>query len=1076
MNQLTPVITTKLLVPPRRADLLSRPRLVDFLHGNIERKLIVVSAPAGYGKTSLLVDFAAQTDVPVCWYAVDAYDTDPRIFLDHLVASIQHRFPGFGRRVQAALRNIGDVRSNLYPLAAVMANEIFEITDFLIVVLDDFHHLDTSEPINDFLSLLLRYTDENFHLLVSSRTLPAIPDQTLMAARGQMIGLSVDDLRFTPEEIQALVRQNYNLEMPLDRAAELARYSDGWITGILLTGHQASWEELLKGAATWPEANGRVYEYLAEQVLDQQPPEVRRFLLETAVLEELSIERCRELLEREDAAELLDAVIRRNLFIAPVGDEAFAYHHLFRDFLRQRLRREDQQQCRALHMRAARIYAARGEWERAVAAYLQPGLYEEAAEALEQAERVLFDSGRWDTLIRWLDSLPRPVFQARPRLMSLRGRLHVERGEIEPALELYQQVWEEFHRQGDTVQEVRVLLRKATALRHRGSNTEALHCIDEAFDAVSRLKQDAECKALEGSLYDCKGSCYYSLGQPAQAIPYLQTAARLYQAADDALGAANAFHNLGISYRAIGDTAQAMDRYKQALHHWQRLGNPGWLANTLNSLGMVYYVRGEWDEAGRIYEQALEHARQAGLVRLEATILAGQGDLQRDRGHFQAALQTYDQACELAERARHSFILAYVLQARGETLRLQGCQEEAATTLAAAQAAAEKIRSDYVVGLCRLSLGALAADQGQLDEALTHLETAEALLSLGDYRHELARVQLFLAHVYWLRGQEEVALARAARVADFVQQLGYDHFLTVDGRHMQSLLRRAAAAGLGGGLFERLLQQVQCLKPEAPPSLERPVDAQARPLSFGPKESVRVYALGRGCVLRGEEELIPQREQVKALFFYLLAHHPQPVRKEELMEELWSGFSPQRADGTLRVTLYRLRRAICPVSSDKGWLALELPEGSWYDVWEFEQALRQARQAQANPDEQAAALERAIALYQGDYLEQVDSPWVMPERERLRREHQAALLSLARLRLAGGDAQWAVELYQRVLQLEPYDEEAWRGLMLAQAQAGNRAAAVEAFHRLRHLLRDDLGLDPSPETQQAYRQVLEMSF
>jgi len=231
--------------------------------------------------------------------------------------------------------------------------------------------------------------------------------------------------------------------------------------------------------------------------------------------------------------------------------------------------------------------------------------------------------------------------------------------------------------------------------------------------------------------------------------------------------------------------------------------------------------------------------------------------------------------------------------------------------------------------------------------------------------------------------------------------------------------------------------------------------------------------LGGHGILRGEEDLLGQRELVKELFFYLLAHHPDPVRREEVMEALWPDASAAKAHGALRIALYRIRRSVCPVTTQEGWLALELPEHQ-YDVAEFERLIAAARGHDGDPQRQIEGYRQALDLYQAPYLEACGSLWCAPERERLQREYINALLGLARVSLELQDYTAAVELCQQAVQDEHYREDVWRGLLRAQALAGDRAAAVESYGRMVHLLREELGLDPAPETEALYREILDM--
>src|SRR5574341_575312 len=256
-RQVSPLVIAKTRVPPRRNELLRRPRLVDALYAQIEKQLFLISAPSGYGKTSLLIDFANDADFPVAWYALDEFDNAPQTFLEYLIASVRHHFSDFGVSALAAVQRSSDSLESLQPVVALMANDLFRLPDHLVIVLDDYHVI-RNEVIDQLIALLIKYAGENCHIFLDARTLPRIPDQILLLARGQMDGISVNELKFTPPEIQALVQQNYGLTVSEYRARELAQITDGWVTALLLMGQQAGWRELVEGAISAPDAAGRV--------------------------------------------------------------------------------------------------------------------------------------------------------------------------------------------------------------------------------------------------------------------------------------------------------------------------------------------------------------------------------------------------------------------------------------------------------------------------------------------------------------------------------------------------------------------------------------------------------------------------------------------------------------------------------------------------------------------------------------------------------------------------------------------------------------------------------------------------
>ena len=236
MDNRIPITRTKVLVPRRRADLLSRQRLLELMYGFLELKLIIVAAPAGYGKTSLLVDFIPYAKMPSCWYALDPLDQDLQRFIAHFIASIAQRFPQFGRSSMAALRGTNPDALDIDSIASVVINDVYEnIQEHFLIVLDDYHLVEESKLVTYFINQFIQLSDENCHLIIASRTLLNLPDMPLLVARSQVGGMSFEALAFSGEEIQGLWAQNFHAEITPSEAFELSRQTEGWITGVLLT-------------------------------------------------------------------------------------------------------------------------------------------------------------------------------------------------------------------------------------------------------------------------------------------------------------------------------------------------------------------------------------------------------------------------------------------------------------------------------------------------------------------------------------------------------------------------------------------------------------------------------------------------------------------------------------------------------------------------------------------------------------------------------------------------------------------------------------------------------------------------
>ena len=1082
-SDVPPLIVTKIRIPRRRPDLLPRQRLVNFIHAHLDRKLILISAPAGYGKTSLLTDFACDTDLPVCWYTLDPFDRDLRAFLEHLVAAVALRFPAFGRRSRAYLRETTDPGANLYPLVATLVQEIYDtIPEYFCLVLDDHHTVEEQEQINEFLDLFVTYVDENCHLIIASRALPALPNLSLLLARRQAAGLSIDELRFTPQEIQALAKQNYKLDLSPEQATKLAERTGGWITGLLLTAAQR-WELSVMGeaeAGTGVTIRGRInvdiYDYLSRQVLSRQPAPLRDFLLASSVLDELSPELCVTVLgiERpartDDVRALMDQVRIRNLFILEFEGEQnrLRYHDLFREFLQDSLRQQDEARFRKLTLQAARAYAERGDWERAIGRYLLLREYEQAAGLICPMATHMHETGRWDTLAGWIDALPEAIRVAYPELLVYRGKIHTERGEHAQALSIYDQAERQFNDLGDRARAAHALAMKGYTLRFQGHYAEAITRSQEALALVSGATP-AE-RFTMALAHKNVGLCYFPLGQLAEGGQALRQALDLYEALGDLYDMASVHHDLGFGSELAGDLEGAVEQYRAALQSWQQLGNPAPWANTLNGLGVVYQLQGRYEEASQILDEALAKARQAGDLRVEAFVWASLGDLYRDLGVYERARQAYLEAAEIASRSRVGLIPTYARNGLGNLLRLQGDLAQAGTQLQKALELATAHGADYEAGLCFTSLGILAGEKQDLAAAHDHLDRAVERFEAGGFRRDLAVACLHQAHIAFQAGDLSAALAGLQRVLDLVDQLGFDQFLVVEGQRLSGLLRYAQAQGVGERVLPRLLERIEIHQAQVAARPEPVVQVE-------PRQALRIYALGQPRVEQqraGAASGLIQwtTAQSRDLLFCLL-QHPQGLSKEEVGVLFWPEHPPHKLDGIFRSSLYRLRRAMFreSVVFDEGRYRFNWDSEYWFDVEAFEQGLDEAGLA-ASPRERSELLEKALRLYKGDYLQGIYADWCLLERERLRERHLAALESLARLHVDRGNLQQAIKELQHLLAQDPYREAAHRELMRCHYRMGDRVAAMRQYRICVQILREDLGLSPTPETEELYLEII----
>src|SRR3712207_4402043 len=354
-----PILATKLYLPPPQPRVVLRPRLTEHLDEGLHRRLTLISAPAGFGKTTLLSEWLAGCGRPAAWLSLDEGDNDPTRFLSYLVATLQTIAADIGEGMLAALQSPQPPPTE--STLTTLLNETAIVEDDFVVVLDDYHVVD-ARAVDDALAFVLEHLPPRMHLIISTREDPQLPLARLRA-RGQLSELRAADLRFTPSEAAEFLEGVMGLDLSAEDIAALEDRTEGWIAGLQLAALSMRGREDVAGfIRAFAGDNRYVVDYLVEEVLQRQPERVRSFLLQTSILERLSGPLCDAVTDQEEGNALLEALERGNLFVVPLDDRRhwFRYHHLFADVLRARLMEEQPDRAPTLHQRASEWYERNG--------------------------------------------------------------------------------------------------------------------------------------------------------------------------------------------------------------------------------------------------------------------------------------------------------------------------------------------------------------------------------------------------------------------------------------------------------------------------------------------------------------------------------------------------------------------------------------------------------------------------------------------------------------------------------------------------------------------------------------------
>jgi LuxR family transcriptional regulator, maltose regulon positive regulatory protein len=780
------LLKAKLYVPRGRADAVPRPRLYERLDEGARHELTVVSAPAGFGKTTLLADWSRRSELPVAWVSLDERDDEPVRFFLYLIAAIETIHDGFGESTRAFLSSLHS-REELEPVLTALSNEILESPRDFVLVLDDYHSI-RSEVIHDALAFLLEHLPPPMHLIVSGRTSPPLPLPKLRA-RGRLTELGATDLRFTHEEAADFLGRTMGLNLSGERVVALEKETEGWVAGLQLAAHALRADEddaveALAGSAR------HVFDYLADEVLSRQPEDVREFLVKTSIVETLNGPLCEVLTDATDGREMLERLERANLFLVPLdeGGRYYRYHHLFAAFLRERLQRVYPDAILELHRRAQLWYEEDGCLAGAVEHALAAEDFDRAADLIEEetsiVRRTYVDAS---LLLRWLGALPDRLVRNRLELCLLYAWALVHSGQLENAERRLRDTEEGLgldvgastaglsNKERTMLGEICIIRARMAAMRENAPlTTEFCH------RALDLLPEDE--LRRRGDVALDLGHANYSVGDLNAASEAFARAATTGRDADDlrtALFALRYQASLEIS-RGRLHVAEDLLLEGQRLAESRPEGVPSVAGMIHTGMGELLYERGELDKARRILEEGIEHGRRSGEAKILVYGYVNLARLLMAHGDAEGAHSLIREAGKLTPR----WPLIWAWRARFHLA--QGDVRSAARWAREYKATQDYL--SYPRHFERITMARVLLGEGRIDEALDSLQRlVEDARSEGRTAHEIELLVL-LALVFERLGDNGEALDHLEHALALAEPEGFVRLFVDEGPPMTALL------------------------------------------------------------------------------------------------------------------------------------------------------------------------------------------------------------------------------------------------------------------------------------------------
>lgn len=846
----TPLLATKLYIPRSRPDLVRRARLLERLDAGLTRKLTLISAPAGFGKTTVVstwIDGLRERDEEhVAWLSLDPADQEPARFLSYLVAALQTVAPAVGQGVTAALQS--PQPPPVESMLTALLNELAPLPHDLVLVLDDYHVVD-AQAIDQALTFLLEHMPPHMHLVITTREDPDLPLPRLRV-RDQLVEVRAADLRFSPAEASDFFRTVMRVDLTPEDVAVLEARTEGWIAGLQLAALSMRGRADVHGfIQAFAGENRYVVDYLVEEVLQRQPESVRTFLLQTSILTRLTGPLCDAVTGQTDSGAQLESLERNNLFVIPLDDARrwYRYHHLFADVLQAHLLEEQPALTPVLHARASDWYAAHGDPAAAIEHALAAADASRAATLLELVWREMDQSLQATTWLGWARQLPAAEFDRRPVLSVGLAWALLNEGLLEEAV---------------------------AQLAHAERLLTATPSPEQAENSTLIIVDEWEFRSLPASIATARAYHAQALGDRSASERYARQALA-DMPAENYVGRAIPGALVGLAQWTDGQLEAAYATLLEALHNFQRAGNDIAKLSMTYGLADMRIAQGRLHDARRVYTEAQDVAlalgdpaprgtaeiylglaelsceqgdlsaadafmeqswalgEQAALPDWQYRVRVGQARLADIRGDFDGALSLLDQAEGYYFRSPVPLLRPFAAQRARIRLR-QGHLDAAAAWARDAGVTPDDelsfLREFEHITLARVLLARL-----QREGTAAAAQAASALLTrllhaadAGKRNGSVIEILVLLALAHQAQGDDAQALACLARALTLAEPEGYVRVFVDEGPAMDAPLQAAAAQGIAPAYVGRLRaafgqETLPPATPPAAPQVHRPV-------------------------------------------------------------------------------------------------------------------------------------------------------------------------------------------------------------------------------------------------------------
>ena len=1026
-------------VPRQRPSVVARPQLLDRLHASFGNGLIIVQAPAGFGKTALLAAFAADVrpHYRVAWLTLDAACSVPEVFADQLAAALTG---GDGYLPPAAVGRTGDLKAYL----GATVRHVADACDLpLLIVLDNVHEIGSDETTVDLLGWLIESAPAGTEVVLSGRELPPLAGVDERIASGDAAVLGPLDLAFSADEIQALC-DRFGMA---GESEAVRKATGGWPVGVMAICSGT----VSTGGSPRGQQNAAWVRYLNSQVRAAVPEHLQPALLQLSLLPVIDAFEAEARVGSAAWRELSAWLTARDFLYESLDGDRIRLNPMVRAFLRDEYRRTEPQAFDAALGEIIDALAGDGRTADAIELARTPGQEERLASILETSSQRLLHQGAFALLQHGFEAVPPAILRDRPLLAAIRARVQSHLGRAHEALDNANALLENPAVTGPA--RVHALLAKMRAFRLFGKYPELI----ELSGRVRALDDCGNDSAILADLTYAEADIALSVcADFTRAERLLRETVQQCDAGGMRLLGLLASSTLGQTLTMKGDAPAAVDILARAAQGWRDVGRSANLGWVLNNLGMAYLNVGDFESAVTVLEEARAEGERCENPRNAAYAIASLADAELALGHWQRAREFYEDAIRIcAEDAPDETLAALSISGLAGALLGLGDVQQADFFVKRALLVAVASSNSYELATCKLQEAAVESAAGNHVAAVNCALESVELFGAMDTKTSLCAAYYRLALCQFKAGRRQESQETLHTLQELITDPWMVGALLPLVREQPMFAQWVASRSLAGHAFREAIERHPFATAGSEPAEEAPPP--------GRFPTVVVKSLGQVSVAVGGREVTEEAwssSRAKELFFLFLAN-PAGLRKEEAVELLYPELPREKCNSAFHSNLYRLRKALYQesvIKRDGGYILN--PDGTFsWDVERFEAAITEAAGLPAGSKERADAHRQALALYQGPFAEAFFSEWAASIRERLDERSREVLSTLAGFHAGRGEFEEAANCMERILQANRLNEEAAFQFATYRTRAGQTAAALAFIDSYRRSYEQEFGED-----------------